>query len=101
MRRVLKLMRRHFPDTHVLVRGDGHFSGLELMGLIDGMPNSDFIFGFSCNAKLQAMAVPTKRRACDRRVAKQTQDRRLRGGNMMSSNICRYAGPGTSRLLPA
>ncbi len=26
MARVLKRIRRHFPDTHILVRGDGHFS---------------------------------------------------------------------------
>jgi hypothetical protein len=74
MRRVLKLIRRHFPNTHILVRGDGHFSGPELMGLIDSMPNTDFIFGFSCNTKLHAMAEPTKLRACDRWVAAQTQD---------------------------
>ena len=74
MRRVLKLIRRHFPDTRILVRGGGHFSGPELMGLIDSMPNTDFIFGFSCNVKLHAMAEPTKLRACDLRVAVQTQD---------------------------
>lgn len=74
MRRVLNLIRRHFPDTHILVRGDGHFSGPELMGLIDSMPNTDFIFGFSCNVKLHAMAEPTKLRACDLWVAAQTQD---------------------------
>ena len=74
MRRVLKLIRRHFPDTHILVRGDGHFSGPELMGLIDSMPNTDFIFGFSCNVKLHAMAEPTKLRACNLWVAAQTQD---------------------------
>jgi hypothetical protein len=74
MRRVLKLIRHHFPDTHILVRGDGHFSGPELMGLIDSMPNTDFIFGFSCNVKLHAMAEPTKLRACDLWVAAQTQD---------------------------
>ena len=74
MRRVLKLIRRHFPDTHILVRGDGHFSGPELMGLIDSMPNIDFIFGFSCNVKLVAMAEPTRLRAIDRWVAAQSQD---------------------------
>jgi hypothetical protein len=74
MRRVLKLIRRHFPDTHILVRGDGHFSGPELMGLIDRMPNIDFIFGFSCNSKLLAMAEPTRLRAIDLWVAVQTQD---------------------------
>ena len=55
MRGVLKVICHHFPDTHILVRGDGHFSGPELMGLIDAMPNTDFIFGFSSNAKLKSV----------------------------------------------
>ena len=74
MRRVLKLIRLHFPDTHILVRGDGHFSGPELMGLIDSMPNMDFIFGFSCNVKLVAMAEPTRLRTIDLWVQAQSQD---------------------------
>jgi hypothetical protein len=74
MRRVLKLIRHHFPDTHILVRGDGHFSGPELMGLIDSMPNTDFIFGFSCNVKLLEMAEPTRLRAIDLWVEAQSGD---------------------------
>lgn len=74
MRRVLKLIRHHFPDTHILVRGDGHFSGPELMGLIDRMPNTDFIFGFSSNGKLKVLAEPTCLRACDLWVSVQAQD---------------------------
>jgi hypothetical protein len=74
MRRVLKSIRHHFPDTHILVHGDGHFSGPELMGLIESMPNIDFIFGFSCNSKLLAMAEPTRLRAIDLWVAVQAQD---------------------------
>lgn len=74
MRRVLKLIRLHFSDTRILVRGDGHFSGPELMGLIDGMANVDFIFGFSCNVKLVAMAEPTRLRAIDLWVSVQSQD---------------------------
>lgn len=74
MRRVPGLIRHHFPDTHILVRGDGHFSGPELMGLIDSMSNVDFIFGFSCNVKLLAMAEPTRLRAIDLWIAAQSQD---------------------------
>lgn len=74
MRRVLTLIRRRFPDTHILVRGDGHFSGPELMSLIDSMPNMDFIFGFSSNVKLLVLAEPTRLRACELWVAMQTQD---------------------------
>ena len=50
--RVLKLIRQHFPNTHILVRGDGHFSNPELMQLIDLMPNTAFIFGLAGNARL-------------------------------------------------
>ncbi|NHZ67360.1 IS1380 family transposase, partial [Massilia sp. CCM 8694] len=57
-----------------LVRGDGHFSGPELMGMIDSMPNIDFIFGFSCNVKLHEMAEPTTLRACELWVEAQTRD---------------------------
>ena len=74
MRRVLSLIRHHFPDTHILIRGDGHFSGPELMGLIDGMPNTDFIFGFSCNVKLLAQTESIRLRAIDAWVAAQTQE---------------------------
>jgi hypothetical protein len=74
MRRILTLIRHHFRDTHILVRGDGHFSGPELMGLIDRMPNTDFIFGFSSNGKLKALAEPTQLRACDLWVSVQNQD---------------------------
>lgn len=74
MRRVLTLIRRRFPDTHILVRGDGHFSGPELMGLIDAMSNVDFVFGFSSNPKLLKLAESTRLSACDLWAAVQTQD---------------------------
>ena len=74
MRRVLTRIRRHFPDTHILVRGDGHFSTPELMEMIDGMPNMDFIFGFSNNVKLQALAEPSKQRAYALWASVQTQE---------------------------
>jgi hypothetical protein len=74
MRRVLMRIPHHFPDTHILVRGDGHFSALELMQMMDNMPNMDFIFDFSSNVKLQALAEPTKQRACALWASVQTQD---------------------------
>ena len=74
MQRVLTLIRQHFPDTHILVRGDGHFSGPELMGLIDAMPNIDFVFGFSSNPKLLKQAESTRLRACALWASVQTQD---------------------------
>ena len=74
MRRVLTLIRRCFPDTHILVRGDGHFGRPELMQMIAAMPNIDFIFGLPGNVKLQALAEETKQRACELWASQQTQD---------------------------
>ena len=63
MARVLKLIRRHFPDTHILVRGDGHFSTPALMRLCDEMPNTDFLFGLAGNSVLNGLAEPAMQRA--------------------------------------
>ena len=52
MTRVLGLLRRHWPQTHVLVRGDGHFSNPELMEVIVSDGNADFIFGLGSNPVL-------------------------------------------------
>lgn len=41
--RVLGLLRQHWPQTHIVLRGDGHFSNPELMGLIVADGNADFI----------------------------------------------------------
>lgn len=61
--RVLRLIRRHFPNTRILVRGDGHFSNPELMRLIDEMPNTDFLFGLAGNSVLNRLAEPALRQS--------------------------------------
>jgi len=61
--RVLKLIRQHFPGTHILVRGDGHFSNPALIRLIDDMPNTDFLFGLAGNAVLHRLAESTLQQA--------------------------------------
>lgn len=63
MKRVLRILRRHWPDTHILVRGDGHFSNPELMQLIQSIGNADFIFGLPGNAVLSRMAEPLMKNA--------------------------------------
>lgn len=63
LKRVLKLTRRRSPDTHILLRGDGHFSNPELMQLIDNMPDTDFIFGLGGNSSLLRQAEPVMQRA--------------------------------------
>jgi hypothetical protein len=56
MKRVLDLLRRHWPQTHILLRGDGHFSNPELMALIQADGNADFIFGLAGNKVLTRQA---------------------------------------------
>ena len=56
MKRVLRLLRQHWPLTHILVRGDGHFSNPELMQLIIDDGNADFLFGLPGNAVLSRKA---------------------------------------------
>ena len=63
MKRVLKLIRSRFPDTQILVRGDGHFATPELMHLCDSLPNTDFLFGLAGNNVLNGLAEPAMQRA--------------------------------------
>ncbi|WP_297505118.1 transposase, partial [Ferrovum sp.] len=69
--RVLKLIRRHFPDTHILVRGDSHFSTPELMRLCD-TPNTDFLFGLAGNSVLNRLVEPAMQRVRALSAARQT-----------------------------
>lgn len=56
MKRVLRLLRQHWPLTHILVRGDGHFSNPELIQLIVDDGNAGFLFGLPGNAVLSRKA---------------------------------------------
>lgn len=56
MKRVRGLLRRHWPQAHILLRGDGHFSNPELMALILADGNADFLFGLAGNPVLARQA---------------------------------------------
>lgn len=58
MKRVLKALRAVWPETHFILRGDGHFSNPELMQLCQADPHCDFIFGVTGNAVLNRLAAP-------------------------------------------
>ena len=58
MKRVLRLIRQAWPETHIVLRGDGHFSNPELMALRDADPNLDFVFGLAGNKVLSPLAEP-------------------------------------------
>jgi DDE family transposase len=56
MKRVLRLIRQTWPDTHIVLRGDAHFANPELMALADSDPNLDFLFGLAGNRVLSPKA---------------------------------------------
>ena len=58
VKRVLKRLRAAWPNTHIVLRGDGHFANPELMQLALDTPHTDFIFGLSGNAVLSPLAKP-------------------------------------------
>ena len=58
IKRILKLLRQAWPDTHIVLRGDGHFSNPELMALKRKDTKLDFIFGVAGNSKLLSLAKP-------------------------------------------
>ena len=50
--RLLAYLRRHWPSTHILVRGDSHFATPEVIEVIAHRRLIDFVFGFAGNAVL-------------------------------------------------
>ncbi len=58
IKRILKRLRNVWPQTHIILRGDGHFSNPELMQLTLDDPLTDFIFGMTGNSVLSKIARP-------------------------------------------
>lgn len=58
IKRVLRRLRAVWPTTHIVLRGDGHFSNPELMALAYDDAYTDFIFGLTGNTKLARLAEP-------------------------------------------
>ena len=56
--RLLSYLRRHWPQTHILVRGDSHFATPEVLDVIASYRWTDFIFGLAGNAVLLRQAEP-------------------------------------------
>ena len=52
VRRMIRRIRRHWPDTRILLRGDGHYARTELMGWCEDA-GVDFLFGMPMNAALK------------------------------------------------
>ena len=77
LRRVLDRLRAVWPDTHILVRGDGHFANPELMRLIAARANTDFLVGLTGNNRLYAQARPYLDAAAEKHAAGCAEARRM------------------------
>lgn len=58
IKRVLKRLRTAWPQTRIVLRGDGHFANPQLMPLARDDPHTDFLFGRTGNPVLARMAQP-------------------------------------------
>ena len=70
--RLLSYLRRRWPSTHILVRGDSHFATPEVLDVIASYRWTDFVFGLAGNAVLLRQAAATlqaARRLHHQRVA--------------------------------
>jgi hypothetical protein len=55
LKHVIKRIRRHWPRTHILVRGDSHYGRDEAMAWCEETPGVDYVFGFAGNEVLRAL----------------------------------------------
>jgi hypothetical protein len=56
--RLLAFLRRHWPRTHILVRGDSHFATPEVIEVLAHRHRIDFVFGLAGNRVLLRHAAP-------------------------------------------
>jgi len=61
--RLLAYLRRHWPQTHILVRGDSHFATPEVIEVITSYRWTDLVFGLAGNAVLLRHAAPVLQEA--------------------------------------
>src|SRR5215813_13563933 len=61
--RLLSYLRRHWPTTHILVRGDSHFATPEVIEVIAPRRRMDFVFGLAGNPVLLRQAAPVMQEA--------------------------------------
>jgi DDE family transposase len=61
--RLLAYLRRHWPQTHILVRGDSHFATPEVLDVLTQRRLTDFVFGLAGNAVLLRHAAPVMQEA--------------------------------------
>src|SRR6266853_2487501 len=55
LKHVIKRIRKHWPNTKILVRGDSHYGREEAMEWCEETPGIDYVFGFGTNVVLQGI----------------------------------------------
>ena len=55
LKHVIKRIRRHWPKTHIVVRGDSHYGRVEAIAWCEQTPGVDYVFGFAGNQALKAL----------------------------------------------
>ena len=63
LKRLVKYLRKHWPNTYIIFRGDSHFSAPEIMEWIDTQANVMFITGLSGYEPLKKMVAEIVERA--------------------------------------
>lgn len=53
VRRLIRRIRRHWPETRILLRGDGHYARPEVMAFCEAQAGVDYLFGLPMNAALR------------------------------------------------
>jgi len=59
LRRLIVYLRKHWPDTMIIVRGDSHFCSQQFMDWSEGQEKVEFITGLTGNAVLNKYAKTT------------------------------------------
>jgi hypothetical protein len=69
IRRLVRHIRRHWPDTRITIRGDGHYGRPEVMAFCEAA-GVDYVFGLPTNAALRADPAIVAARRCLRGQAR-------------------------------
>ncbi len=74
IRRLVRHIRRHWPATHITIRGDGHYGRPEVLAFCEAH-GIDYVFGLPTNAALRADPVIVA--AADACAVKRAEDNRV------------------------
>ena len=87
IRRLMRSIRRHWPNTKILLRADGHYSTPEVMDLCDTL-GVDYVFGLPTNSRVRKLV---KTRVAD--TEKRYEQHYAGMGKNCASSILALTGP--------